>query len=388
MPGTGEVPEEWLRLNAVCPYYTMFPLDFPLRQMELFPEAKRVLDPFCGRGTTLYAARLAGRQAVGVDISPVAVAIAQAKTPKVTASSVIRLAGKAIRESASACVPEGEFWEWCFHRDTLREVVALREVLLSGEPGGPGPDTAAARILRGLLLGALHGPRNKRLPSYLSNQMPRTYASKPDYAVRYWRKHDLAPVRVDSIELIKRKAHRLLDNCPPQLAGRVMLGDAASAVMQLRQRFDLVITSPPYYGMRTYVQDQWLRNWFVGGAADVPYGTDGQPARQPDQESFASALAEVWRAVAAKCALEAKMVIRFGALPSSKVSPEGLIKASLNEARAGWLITDVRPAGVPTLARRQAEQFNGSRAVVGQAVTEIDVLAELVPTRRRYRMSP
>jgi DNA modification methylase len=69
----GEWPEEWLRLNAVCPYYTMFPLDFPLRQMELFPDAKRVIDPFCGRGTTLYAARLARRQAVGVDISPVAV---------------------------------------------------------------------------------------------------------------------------------------------------------------------------------------------------------------------------------------------------------------------------------------------------------------------------
>jgi predicted RNA methylase len=365
----------------------MFPLDFPLSQMESFPEAKRVLDPFCGRGTTLYAARLAGRQAVGVDISPVAVAIAQAKTPKAAASTVIRLAEKAIRASASVSVPEGDFWEWCFHRDTLREVVALREVLLSGEQGEPGPGAAAARILRGLLLGALHGPRNKGLPSYLSNQMPRTYASKPDYAVRYWRKHDLAPVRVDSIELIRRKAHRLLDNCPPQLAGRVMLGDAASAVMQLHQRFDLVITSPPYYGMRTYVQDQWLRNWFVGGSADVPYGTDGQLARQRDQESFVSALAEVWRAVAAKCAPEAKMVIRFGALPSSKVSPEGLIKASLNRARAGWLITDVRPAGVPTLAKRQAEQFNGSRAVVGQAVTEIDVLAELVPTRRRRRLS-
>jgi hypothetical protein len=32
---------------ALCPYCTMFPLDFPLRQMQLFPEAKRVLDPFC-----------------------------------------------------------------------------------------------------------------------------------------------------------------------------------------------------------------------------------------------------------------------------------------------------------------------------------------------------
>jgi DNA modification methylase len=76
----GEWPEDWLRLNAVCPYYTMFPLDFPLGQLKLYPDARRVLDPFCGRGTTRYAARLAGRHAVGIDINPVAVAIASAKT--------------------------------------------------------------------------------------------------------------------------------------------------------------------------------------------------------------------------------------------------------------------------------------------------------------------
>jgi hypothetical protein len=301
----GEWPEEWLRLNAVCPYYTMFPLDFPLRQLELFPDAKRVLDPFCGRGTTLYAARLARRQAVGVDISPVAVAIAQAKTVKVGAAAVIRLAEVAIRESATVSVPEGEFWEWCFHPDTLREVVALRELLLSGI------DTGSARILRALVLGALHGPRNKGLPSYLSNQMPRTYASKPGYAVRYWRGHGLPPVRVDTIDLIKRKAHRLLDSCPPPLAGSVMLGDAASVVAHLRQRFDLVITSPPYYGMRTYVSDQWLRNWFVGGPAEVPYGSGGQLAQQPSRESFVLALSDVWREVAARCTPRARLVIRF-----------------------------------------------------------------------------
>ena len=36
-------------------------------------------------------------------------------------------------------------------------------------------------------------------------------------------------------------------------------------------RFDWVITSPPYYGMRTYIPDQWLRNWFVGGPDAVDY---------------------------------------------------------------------------------------------------------------------
>lgn len=380
MPGPDAVTQwshESLRLNAVCPYYTMFPLDFPLRQMELFPEAQRILDPFCGRGTTLYAARLAARTAVGVDISPVAVAIAQAKTARAAPEAVVRMARTALH-SMEGGVPEGEFWKWAFHNDTLREIAALRGWLLSCHDGN------VARLLRAIVLGSLHGPRNKGLPSYLSNQMPRTYAPKPDYAVRYWREHDLAPVRVNVLDLVRRKAHHLLDDSPPRMPGRVMLGDAVTMVKSLRQRFDLVITSPPYYGMRTYVADQWLRNWFVGGVPEVPYGTHGQLARQRSQEAFIAGLTEVWSVVARKCAPRAMMVIRFGALPSSSVTPEKLITASLHAAKAGWIVTDVHPAGVPARSRRQAAQFNGGRTSVGQAVSEVDVLAELT-TRKVMR---
>jgi SAM-dependent methyltransferase len=380
VPGSDAVTQwsyEWLRLNAVCPYYTMFPLDFPLRQMELFPEAERILDPFCGRGTTLYAARLAARTAVGVDISPVAVAIAQAKTARAAPEAVVRMARNAI-DSMDDGAPEGEFWTWAFHNDTLREIAALRGWLLSCD------DSNVARLLRAIVLGSLHGPRNKGLPSYLSNQMPRTYAPKPDYAVRYWREHDLVPVRVKMLDLVRRRAHHLLDDSPPRMTGRVLLGDAATVVKGLRQRFDLVITSPPYYGMRTYVADQWLRNWFVGGVPEVPYGTHGQLARQRNQEAFVAALAEVWSVVARKCAPRARLAIRFGALPSSSVTPEKLITASLDAAKAGWIVTDVRPAGIPARSRRQAAQFNGGRTSVGQAVSEVDVLAELT-TRKVMR---
>src|SRR5713101_9964538 len=49
-------------LNAVCPYYTMFPLAFPLGVLSRRSQPKQwVLDPFCGRGTTTFGARLLGR---------------------------------------------------------------------------------------------------------------------------------------------------------------------------------------------------------------------------------------------------------------------------------------------------------------------------------------
>src|SRR6266545_7384754 len=67
-------------LNAICPYFTMFPLDFPMRILNRYGQpGQRVLDPFCGRGTTNFAARLSGLHTVGMDSSPVATAITAAK---------------------------------------------------------------------------------------------------------------------------------------------------------------------------------------------------------------------------------------------------------------------------------------------------------------------
>jgi len=351
----------------------MFPISFPSEQLKLYPATARVLDPFCGRGTTIYAARLAGVPAVGVDVNPVAVAIARAKLAKASLASVIELAQALLSETAGE-VPQGEFWRWCFHPETLQEIVTLRHKLLCIK------DTPASELLRALILGVLHGPRNVGEPSYLSNQMPRTYASKPDYAVKFWQVRELRPVRVNTLTVIRRKAERVLSELPPKVAGRVILGDAATTMERMRSKFDLIVTSPPYYGMRTYISDQWLRAWFVGGPPRVPYaaGTVGQITLQPSQAAFTSALATSWRAVARRSHMGAKLAIRFGTIPSSKTDPEKMILASLRESAAGWAVRDVCPVRPPAKKNRQASQFGRA----GTAVSEVDVTAELVARGR------
>ena len=42
-----------------------------------------------------------------------------------------------------------------------------------------------------------------------------------------------------------------------------------------------VVTSPPYYGLRTYGPDQWLRQWFLGGPAEGLIRC--RPASNPSQ---------------------------------------------------------------------------------------------------------
>ncbi len=79
-------------LVKACPYYTMFPLEFPLRVLKEARPGDWVLDPFCGRGTTVYAARLLGLRAAGVDVSPVAVAASRAVLAAGSPDQVLKLA--------------------------------------------------------------------------------------------------------------------------------------------------------------------------------------------------------------------------------------------------------------------------------------------------------
>jgi hypothetical protein len=70
----------------------------------------------------------------------------------------------------------------------------------------------------------------------------------------------------------------------------------------------------------------------------------------------------------------AKLVIRFGTIPSAKTDPENMILASLRESAAGWAVRDVCPVQPPAKKNRQASQFGRA----GVAISEVDVIAELI----------
>ena len=355
-------------LNAVCPYFTMFPLEFPLKVLEKHKDARLVFDPFCGRGTTLYAARLKGHQAYGIDCSPIAIAIARAKLAETTETDVVALAKILLNEHAGCTVPEGQFWEWAYAPVTLRDVCTLREGLL-------GLRSQAAEVLRAVCLGALHGPLTQSVErrSYFSNQMPRTFASKPNYSVKYWRAHDLSPVPVDVLKIINRRVARLALDTIPECAGasKVSVADArlARGYLSIPAKIDLVITSPPYYGMRTYIADQWLRNWFLGGPAEVPYGEKCVISHQ-SPDAFAESLAQVWDRIGERLSSKGKLFIRFGAIPSRKRNPRDLMHASLEHSRFPWKVCHVRRAESAASGKRQACHMGGR--VKSSAVQEHD----------------
>jgi hypothetical protein len=233
--------------------------------------------------------------------------------------------------------------------------------------------TEARRALRALILGALHGPRPKSRPSYFSNQSQRTYAPKPRYAVKFWRQRNLFPEPVNVLGIIEDRARRYFHQGAPRAVGKIIQADSRDLSVFARigrsHTFDWVITSPPYFGMRTYIADQWLRSWFLGGSPQVDYGQGGQIAHSIP-EVFMQQLQTVWQNVGGVCNSGARLVVRFGGINDRRVDPLSLLSASLDGT--GWKITRHDPAGSASAGRRQSLHFSQHQK---RALDEHDVWA-------------
>ncbi len=362
-----ETPKLNTALNAVCPYFTMFPLDFPYRIFDRYAsQGEAVLDPFAGRGTTLYAARLHGLPAYGIDSNPVAVAISQAKLANTSAGRIMRACESILADRKSAKdVPVGKFWKLAFHESVLHTLCRLRETLLDN------CESDSRKALRAILLGALHGPLNKCEPSYFSNQCPRTFAPKPAYAVRYWTKRRFVPPSVDVLKIIRRRAIRCFANEVTTGIGAAFQRDSQKAsTFVLPKRVSWIVTSPPYYGMRTYIPDQWLRWWLLGGPETVDYSNANQLAHT-SQAVFSKGLRQVWTNCAGVAKPGCRLIVRFGAINDRKIDPCQLIKESFEDSP--WRMLTLRNAGSASAGKRQADIFVSST----DAIEEYDVWAVL-----------
>jgi hypothetical protein len=354
-------------LNAVCPYFTMFPIEFPLSVLRREPRGL-VVDPFCGRGTTNLAARSLGLPTIGVDSSPVAFAATIGKLPRygVEPSNVVRLASKIIGSKRKPSIPDDEFWRYAYNPEVLRKLCLLRDELCER------CTTDNARALRAVILGALHGPkRASGDSSYFSNQCPRTFAPKPRYAVRFWERNRMLPPSVDLLGIIKERSERAFSAQQRVSQAKVKLADSRSVGWQKAigsmGPIEWVITSPPYYGLRTYRQDQWLREWFLGGQSNVQYGVEGQISHASLQQ-FANDLALVWRKLAELSSTKARLVFRFGAINDRPINVTALALQSLEQT--GWKVSTICSAGRADEGRRQAESFSQT---ICPPIKELDI---------------
>lgn len=265
------------RWCGLGPYYAMFPVEFARRVVAAFcPPGGRVIDPFCGRGTTPFVAAMMGRHSIGTDVNPVAWIYSAVKLNPCANPDLIR---SRVREIVSHVrkrdkVADHEFQKWAWDSDVLGFLrVARREL--------DWRTNRIDRTLMALILVHLHAKRGEGL----SNQLRQAKSMSPDYAVRWWKDRRMPPPEID-IELFfdNKISWRYAKGIPTKRTeATARLGDARRILPQLESfQADLVFTSPPYFSVTNYEYDNWIRLWMLGWPslptykAATRYGNSGK----------------------------------------------------------------------------------------------------------------
>ena len=269
------------------PYYTMFPTTFARLVVEkMSPKGGRVLDPFCGRGTAPFVAQATGRAALGIDINPVAWVFAKVKTspepcPEKLTDRLEDLI-RAVRPNDKRAL--NEFQEWAWSGDVLGFLNAARREL-------DWRHNKTDRTLMGFILVNIHG----RHHDGISNQMQKSRAMGPDYAIRWWKKREMSPPEVDPLEYFHRRIswryrHGVIKR---ERVAEIVRGESFTYLSEYSYgKFDLLFTSPPYFDVTDYRQDSWIRLWSLGEGPALPdWKRDPRTTRK---ESYTKMLFDVF----------------------------------------------------------------------------------------------
>ena len=276
-----------------------------------------ILDPFCGSGTVLVETRAAGLRAIGVDLNPLAIFIARAKTWTVsprrrkelrdvghTISGAVQASGKAARRSGAEPMPQRKpvgfdpnarnrrLAAWfaphvrrelellAYHLDELRdrdpELADVLTACLSAvlyKVSSRTSDTDETWVARNIARGAA----------------ARHFAMRVDLLVAGL--HDLSKGSGPPTELCERDARSLADVIPDGTASGV-------------------ITSPPYAGTYDYAENQRLRFDFLAlrhrdfEAREIGSRRSFENSQQAERSwrrALADALDAIARALAPNC---------------------------------------------------------------------------------------
>lgn len=197
-----------------------------------------VLDPFCGGGTVLIEALLAGRFALGLDVSPIAALVARARTAITTEEerTVLRSTARKAAEAAMKPPPpmglpdDVEGW---YEPHVLAELGALRDAI--------GKDPLLRAVFSAILVKV-----SRRASDTSAGKKPEPRPAGTTATLFHKKAREFA-----------RHLEELAAAVPPGVVARVHREDARE--FRGKGEYGQVVTSPPYPGVYDYLPMQRLR---------------------------------------------------------------------------------------------------------------------------------
>ena len=223
-----------------------------------------ILDPFCGSGAVLVESMMASRNALGVDLNPLAVLLAKAKTTirdKATLESQLARLLTLFKETnffASYDFPNASYW---FTPATMRKLGVIRNVLhRARHEFGPSSSQFWEAILATIV----------RPCSRADTRGPKPFISKMARQTRVGR-------HFDPFKLFEERARHFIsleEEFAVTLGGDarcrcdVIEGDCRRLSKLVDGwQVDAIVTSPPYLSAQDYYRSSKLELWILGAAS-------------------------------------------------------------------------------------------------------------------------
>ena len=272
-------------------YIFRFPAKFhPPVVRKLIDEYSRpgdyILDPFCGSGTMLVEAAVAGRNAIGVDVDPVAAFVSRVKTHRYSPSrlrvsvnllsqdlaDLRRLGGKhyvkgytdITRDELTAAVSAAGLWvpeipnlfHW-FRKYVILDMARIHRAIQALQ----APNTH--KDFFNLCFASIVRAASNADPVPVSGLEVTSYMKRKDEEGRVIDPFALFDRSISKALEAISEFRRKLDNTSTVSTKQA---DARYLSSRLRRKFDAIITSPPYHNAVDYYRRHKLEMFWLGFA--------------------------------------------------------------------------------------------------------------------------
>tara|TARA_Y100001978_G_scaffold82093_1_gene73548 strand:+ start:143 stop:1387 length:1245 start_codon:yes stop_codon:yes gene_type:complete len=223
-----------------------------------------VYDPFMGRGTTPLQARLMNRRPMGNDINPLSQVLL---APRLNPPTIKQIAERLDSIDLSKTIEKYDDLLHFYHKDTLAEIIALKEYLLRKQENQTIDNVDA--WIRMVAINRLTGH---------SSGFFSVYSLPPNQAVSVKRqrkinekRNQIPKYRAIKPRILKKSKSLLKDWNRPEISEATDVTFGILSTADSRRVSDipddsasLVVTSPPFLDVVDYQGDNWLRCWFIG----------------------------------------------------------------------------------------------------------------------------
>ena len=231
---------------------------------RLTKEGDGVYDPFMGRGTTPLEALLMGRRPMGNDINPLSKVLL---SPRLKPPTIRQIEERLSKLDLSKAEEKYDDLLHFFHKDTLKEIISLKEYLLKREKEQKidNIDAWIRMVAINRLTGHSSGffsvyslPPNQAVSAERQRKINEQRNQIPEY-------RPIKPrILKKSKSLLKDWKGVRLDSFTNDLSSILSTSDSRFVPDILDNSVQLVVTSPPFLDVVDYQGDNWLRCWFIG----------------------------------------------------------------------------------------------------------------------------